>query len=150
MNSKEKDLKLLLLAMHRLSLMFHLHESYPEISGDAAFVIARCDLAAEAYEKAIKAGYSSFEATELEQEVLFQDLHFSKHDTLVNILWNEFSDVVPQGTAKSLAIKLLPECEMVFAKYPLSDDFAYEPEFELLYTELTGTIAIYFEEHELQ
>ncbi|OAV65181.1 hypothetical protein Barb4_03540 [Bacteroidales bacterium Barb4] len=39
---------------------------------------------------------------------------------------------------------------MVFAKYPLSDDFAYEPEFELLYTELTGTISIYLEEHEFQ
>lgn len=47
MNSKEKDLKLLLLSMNRLSLMFYLHESYPEISGDTAFVIARCDLAAE-------------------------------------------------------------------------------------------------------
>jgi hypothetical protein len=77
-------------------------------------------------------------------------LHFSKHDTLVNILWNEFADVVPEDDAKSWAIRLFPECEPVFAEYPLTDDFAYEPAYELLYTELTGIIAIYFEEHGIQ
>jgi hypothetical protein len=45
---------------------------------------------------------------------------------------------------------LLPECESVFAKYPLSDGFACEPEYDLLYTELTGAIAMYLESHELQ
>jgi hypothetical protein len=40
---------------------------------------------------------------------------------------------------------LLPECENIFAKYPLSDDFAYEPEYDLLYTELTGAIALLIE-----
>jgi hypothetical protein len=80
---------------------------------------------------------------------LYNGLYFSKHDTIVNILWNEFFNEVPEGEAKEWAIRLLPECEAVFAVYPLSDGFAYEPEYELLYTELTGTIALYLESHEL-
>lgn len=83
-------------------------------------------------------------------EVLYKGLYFSKHDTIVNVLWNEFNQEVPQGSAKNLAKRLLAFCEGVFTKYPLSDDFAYEPEFNQLYTELTGTIVIWMEEHELQ
>lgn len=149
-NWKKKDADSLLLAIDRLSLILHLHESFPELSDDMAFIIARSDLASEAYENAVRAGYSPFEAVDFANEVLFQDLHFSKHDTLVTILWNEFAGMISQGSAKETAIKLLPECEQVFAKYSLSDDFAYSPEFELLYTELTGTISIYLEEHGLQ
>ncbi|GHT08371.1 hypothetical protein AGMMS49525_17560 [Bacteroidia bacterium] len=44
----------------------------------------------------------------------------------------------------------MPECESVFSHYPLSADFENEPEWDLLYTELTGTIVIYLEGHELQ
>jgi hypothetical protein len=72
-------------------------------------------------------------------------LHFSKHDTIVNILWNEFPDEIPEDDAKSLAIELLPEYENIFAQYPLTDSFAYEPEYDLLYTELTGSIALMIE-----
>jgi hypothetical protein len=38
-------------------------------------------------------------------------------------------------------------CESVFEKYHLSADFENKPEYELLYTEQTGTIAIYIDEH---
>lgn len=54
---------------------------------------------------------------------------------------------VPQGAAKVFAEKILPICEKVYDKYPLSDNFSYAPECELLYTELTGTVQIYMEEH---
>jgi hypothetical protein len=36
-----------------------------------------------------------------------------------------FDDEVPEDTAKDLALKPLPECEPVFANYPLTDGFAY-------------------------
>jgi hypothetical protein len=72
-------------------------------------------------------------------------LHFSKHDAIVNILWNEFPDDIPEDDAKSLAIDFLPDCEPVFAEYPLTDSISYEPEYDLLYTELTGTIALMIE-----
>ena len=66
------------------------------------------------------------------------------------VLWNEFSDEVPQGSAKTLAVQLLPVCEEVFAKYPLSDDFQFEPAFDNLYTEITGTILIWLDENGIQ
>ena len=89
-------------------------------------------------------------AEELANEVLFNGLHFSKHDTLVTIIWNEFSEVIPMGEAKDFAIKVLPEFETVFSKYSLDDEFAYSMHFTSLYTELTGALTIYLEGNELQ
>jgi len=131
----------------RLTLMEFLKESHPELLKDKRFLIACTDAATEAYERAIRNGDTPDEAAEQANIVLFRGLHFSKHDTLVNILWNEFSNEVPEETANDFAIQLLPECETVFAQYPLSDNFAYEPEYDLLYTELTGTIALFIETH---
>ena len=135
---------------YKLSLQEFLENSHPHLFSDEEFITSRADLAAETYEQAVRNGSNPVEASELANEVLFADLHFSKHDTLVNVLWNEFANQVPEEKAKELAIKLLPECEPVFAKYLLSDNFAYEPEFDQLYTELTGVIALYLENDELQ
>jgi hypothetical protein len=129
----------------RLSLTDFLKESHPERLKDKRFIISCADAATEAYEQAIRNGDTPDEAAHRASAVLFKDLHFFFHDTLVNILWNEFTNAVPEETAYDFAEKLLPECETVFAQYPLSDGFAYEPEYELLYTELTGVIALYLE-----
>ena len=51
---------------------------------------------------------------------------------------------------RPFALKMFPVCEAVLAGYELTDDFAYGYEFDLLYTELTGTIAIWIEENGLQ
>lgn len=134
----------------RLSLIAFLTESHPERLKDKRFILACTDAATEAYEQTILGGSSPQEAIEQANAVLFRGLHFSKHDTLVNILWNEFFNEIPEDEAKEMAIKLLPECEEIFAQYPLSDGFAYEPEYELLYTELTGTIALYLESYGIQ
>lgn len=64
-------------------------------------------------------------------------MHFSPLDTLVTVLWNEFAAEVPEGSARSVALQLLPECRKVFAGYTLSDDFMFSPEFGQLYDELT-------------
>ena len=133
----------------RLSLADFLRESHPERLKDGRFILACTESALDAYEQAIKNGDTPVEAAEQANAVLYNGLHFSKYDTLKNILWNEFPDEVPEEAASDLAIRLLPECEGIFANYPLSDAFAYEPEYELLYTELTGTIALYLESHEL-
>jgi hypothetical protein len=129
----------------RLSLTDFLRESHPERLKDNRFILSCTEAALEAYEQAIKNGSNPQEAIGQANAVLFSGLHFSRHDTLKNILWNEFPDEVPEDVAGLLAIRLLPECEPVFARYPLSDGFAYEPEYDLLYTELTGTIALYLE-----
>jgi hypothetical protein len=147
MNSKNKTPDI---SYYRLSLTDFLRESHPELLIDNAFIATRSETAAETYAQAVRNGSNQIEAGEQANAVLFQDLHFSTHNTLTNILWNEFSDIIPEEDAKSWAILLFPECEHVFAEYTLSDDLAYEPEYELLYTELTGVIANYFEEHGIQ
>ena len=133
------------LSYFRLSLMAFLKESHPQLFTDEKFITARTEAALDAYEQAARNGSNTIEAGHSANEALFDGLHFSKYDTLKNILRNEFSNEVPEDKAKELAIKLLPECEAVFAQYPLSDDFIYEPEYELLYTELTGNIAVLIE-----
>ncbi len=145
MNNNQKEL-----SWFKLSLLHFLYESHPELTEDTKLINSRGDLAAETYSEAIANGHNHQEAEELAHEVLYKGLHFSKHDTLVTIFWNEFSGEIPMGQAKEFAIKLLPKMEAVFSKYPLNDEFAYSPKFNLLYTELTGIISIYLEENELQ
>lgn len=138
------------LSWFKLSLLHFLYESHPELTEDANLINSRGDLAAETYSEAISNGYNHYEAEELAHEVLYKGLHFSKHDTLVTVIWNEFSGEIPMGEAKEFAIKLLPKMEAVFSKYPLNDEFAYSAGFTRLYTELTGVLSIWLEENELQ
>lgn len=135
------------LSYHGLSLLSFLKESHPDKVNDTAFIEARANLAADTYENALREGYVQSGAEEMANDVLYTGLHFSCHDAIVNVLWNEFADEVPQGDAREVAIRLLPHLKVVFDKYPLSDDFAYTLEYESLYTELTGAILIHIEEY---
>ena len=138
------------LSYYRLVLLSFLRESHPELIDDSDFIAARADSAAEAYSEAVRSGFTHDVASETANQVLFAGLHFSMYDVIVTVLWNEFSDQVPQGSARSLALQFLPVCKEVFAKYPLSDDFLFEPAFDNLYTEITGTILIWLEENGVQ
>ena len=134
----------------KLALISFLKESHPELSKDQNFIASRSDIAAEVYSEAVKAGRSHVEAQELSDERLYEGLHFSLYNTLVNIIWREFFNEIPEDEAKEVALKVLPLCYDVAAKYSLTDDFADSSLFELLYTELAGTISIYLEKHGLQ
>ena len=134
----------------KLSLLHFLYESHPELTDDTDLLNIRSNLAAITYSEAIKNGHNQQQAEELALNDLYKGLHFSKHDTLVTILWNEFPRKVPMGQAKAFAIQLLPKVEHVFSKYKLNDEFAFSPEFNGLYAELTGELSIWVEEHELQ
>jgi hypothetical protein len=127
-----------------------LRESHPHLVKDHKFIAARTETALDVYEKSVLSGDNPQEAGEQANKILFEGLYFSKYDTVKNIFWNEFSKEIPEDEVDTWAALLLPECEGIFAKYLLSDDFAYEPEYDLLYTELTGAIALYLESHELQ
>ncbi|MDR1666476.1 MAG: DUF1896 domain-containing protein [Bacteroidales bacterium] len=124
--------------------------SHPHLVNDHKFITARTEAALDTYVKSVLSGDNPQEAGEQANKVLFEGLCFSKYDTVKNIFWNEFSREIPEDEADTWAMLLLPECKSIFAKYLLSDDFAYEPEYALLYTELTGAIALYLESHELQ
>ncbi|WP_080904937.1 DUF1896 domain-containing protein [Parabacteroides sp. Marseille-P3160] len=138
------------LSYYRLSLLSFLKESHPELLSDSDFITTRSDSAAEAYSQAIQSGLSHIYAEETANHVLYEGLHFSLLDTLITILWNEFSVEIPEGEARDFALLLLPRCSDLQEKYALPDDFLNSPDFDLLYTELTGFISLYIEENGLQ
>ena len=79
---------------------------------------------------------------------LLEGLHYSKYAILREVVENEFSDDVPEAKHESFTRKLLPLVGNVFSIYDLSDDnFALSPDYDLLYTELTGAGVLYIEEY---
>ena len=135
------------LSYFRLKLEAYLGEHYPERVNENTFVTARADEALAAYCDAIAQGFSYPEAEVMASEVLYQGLHFSKYDTLVSVLENEFEKELPSPLPERLTPILLKNkaVQSVFDKYELTDDFGASPEYEKLYTELTGTIVLIIE-----
>ena len=135
------------LSYFRLKLEAYLGEHYPERVNENTFVTARADEALAAYCDAIAQGFSYPEAEVMASEVLYQGLHFSKYDTLVSVLENEFEKELPSPLPERLTPILLKNkaVQSVFDKYELTDDFGTSPEYEKLYTELTGTIVLLIE-----
>ena len=135
------------LSYFRLKLEAYLGEHYPERVNENTFVTARADEALAAYCDAIAQGFSYPEAEVMASEVLYQGLHFSKYDTLVSVLENEFEKELPSPLPERLTPMLLKNkaVQSVFDKYELTDDFGASPEYDKLYTELTGTIVLIIE-----
>ena len=135
------------LSYFRLKLEAYLGEHFPERVNENTFVTARADEALAAYCDAIAQGFSYPEAEVMASEVLYQGLHFSKYDTLVSVLEDEFEKELPSPLPERLAPMLLKNkaVQSVFDKYELTDDFGASPEYDKLYTELTGTIVLIIE-----
>ena len=135
------------LSYFRLKLEAYLGEHYPERMNENTFITARADEALTAYCDAVVQGFSHPEAETMASEVLYQGLHFSKYDTLVYVLENEFEKELPSPLPERLTPMLLKNkaVQSVFDKYELTDDFGATPEYEKLYTELTGTIVLLIE-----
>src|SRR5699024_4088749 len=127
-----------------------LHTSCPEKAWDTSFIDQRSFRAATTYEGAFIAGNSIEKCDEITDYILFEGLHFSKFDNVFQVVCNEFDTIMADEELRPFAQKLLPVCEPIFEKYELTDDFAYSIEFDLLYTELTGAMAIWIEENGLQ
>lgn len=127
---------------YELSLLSFLRESHPEKADDIPFVKERTTAASEAF----NAGLPIAECIGIANKTLYAGLHFSRHDTISSVLWNEFSAEVPLEAVRETAIRLRPSVEKVFSKYPISDKFAYTPEYNSLYTEITGFVQLKLEE----
>ena len=135
------------LSYFRLKLEAYLGEHFPERVNENTFITNRADEALTAYCDAIAQGFSYPEAEVMASEVLYQGLHFSKYDTLVSVLENEYEKELPSPLPERLTPMLLKNkaVQSVFDKYELTDDFGASPEYEKLYTELTGTIVLLIE-----
>lgn len=144
MNQNNKPAEL---SYYGLYLLSYLKENHPDKAHNADFIESRADRAAEMFEQARREGYPPEGAQEIAIAALLEGLRFSKYDTIIEVLWNEFAEEVAQSDAPAVALRLLPYMEGIFTQYPLSDDFAYSPEYEQLYTELTGAVSISLEEN---
>ena len=144
MNQNNKPAEL---SYYGLYLLSYLKDNHPDKAHDAAFVESRADRAAEMFEQARREGYPPEGAQEIAMAALLEGLRCSKYDTIIEVLWHECAEEVAQSDAPAVALRLLPYMEGIFTQYPLSDDFAYSPEYEQLYTELTGAVSISLEEN---
>ena len=90
MNQTKKEL-----SYFRLKLEGYLRDHHPELVANSAFIGARADLALSSYCDSVAQGFSHLKAEAMASEVLYQGLHFSKYDTLVSILMEEFSEELP-------------------------------------------------------
>ncbi len=128
------------LSFYQTSLLLFLMESHPELSTDRRFIRRRAKQAAAAYERAFDDGLGVQESIDAANKTLYSGLHFSRHDTIENILWNEFSNEVATDESRDSAIRLRPLLEPIFLKYDITDDFAYTSEYQSLCIELIGAI----------
>ena len=132
------------LSYFQLKLRSYLNEHHPERLQDTEFITARADMALTTYCDAVTEGFTHPEAESMASEVLYQGLHFSKYDTLVSVLENEFERELPAPLPEKLAPILLSNkaIQATFDKFGLTDTFAASGQYDRLYTELTGTIVL--------
>ena len=130
MNKKNQSTEF---SYYGLYLLQYLKENHPDKATDTDFIAGRSDHAAGVYEQSRLSGATPEGAQELAMAALMEGLHFSKYNTIIE--------------AAKFALKLQPELEEVFSRYPLADGFAYTPAYEHLYTELTGAVVTYLEAH---
>ncbi|WP_278945183.1 MULTISPECIES: DUF1896 domain-containing protein [Bacteroidales] len=148
MNNKKKNEGQTDFSYYGLYLLDYLTTNKFEQAADEAFIRERTDRAAEAYERARLEGYPADGAQELAMKVLTEGLRYSRHAILREVVENEFAGEVPGEKCEAFTQKLLPLVGNVFSIYDLSDDnFALSPEYDLLYTELTGAVILYIEEY---
>ena len=139
------------LSYFRLKLRSYMSEHHPERLQDTEFITARADLALTAYCDAVAQGFTHPEAESMASEVLYQGLHFSKYDTLIFVLENEFERELPAPLPERLALILLSNnaVQATFDKFGLTDTLASDEQYDRLYTELTGTIVLLIESNNL-
>ena len=148
MNNKKKNKGQTDFSYYGLYLLDYLRKNKFEQATDEAFIRERADRAAEAYERARLNGASTAGAQELAMNTLMEGLRYSKYAILREVVENEFADDVPEAEREAFTRKLLPLVGNVFSIYDLSDDnFALSPDYDLLYTELTGAVVLYIEEY---
>ena len=139
------------LSYFRLKLESYMSEHHPERMNDIEFITARADMALTVYCDVVAQGFTHPEAESMASEVLYQGLHFSKYDTLVSVLENEFERELHALLPEKLVSILLSNkaIQAIFDKFGLTDTLASDEQYDRLYTELTGTIVLLIESNNL-
>lgn len=136
------------LSYYGLYLLKHLRDNHFPQANDSDFSDERAEVAARTYEQARRDGQSATNAHELAMAVMTKGLNLSKWNVLHDVVENEFAFEVADDKTEAFVEKLLPLVDPVFSIYDLADDgFADSPDYDFLYTELTGAVALYIEDY---
>lgn len=148
MNNKKKNDSQSDFSYYGLYLLDYLHANKFDQATDESFIRERADRAAETYERTRLDGYPVEGAQELAMGTLLEGLHYSRYIILREVVENEFHEEIAERNRDAFIEKLLPLVSNIFSVHDLSDDnFALSPDYDRLYTELTGSVAFYLEEH---
>lgn len=148
MNKKNKQTEL---SYYGLYLLNHLRENRFPQAADADFIRERADHAAEVYEQARRSDLFADAAQELAMSALLKGLHLSKYNILHAVVDSEFPLEVAVEDQEAFVTNLLPLVDNVFSIYDLTDDnFAQSSDYDQLFTELTGAVALFIEDHGIQ
>lgn len=139
------------LSYYGLYLLRHLQDNHFLQAGDKGFIDSRADHAAATYEQARLDGCTPEGAQELAMDALLKGLRHSKYNLLREVVESEFAGEVPPEAQEAFTGRLLPLVDSVFSIYDLSDDgFDLSGDYDNLYLELTGAVALYLEAYGVQ
>ena len=130
----------------RSRLQEHLDSSFPESKYDEHFINQRAKWAANAYSGASQVGNPAEECEHYADSILFEELHFSKFDTVISVIKDNFESLMMEEEIRPFALKMLKICDSIFDNYELSDDFIYTYDYDKLQMELFGSITMYINE----
>ncbi|AZA92897.1 DUF1896 family protein [Chryseobacterium nematophagum] len=125
-----------------------LSNSFPELVPNTALIEQRSQWAKIVYDGAIRSGSSIEQCEYYTDHILFEKFHFSKFETVSNIINNNFGNLMKHDELKSFSLKMLKLCAPIFDKYELSDDFAYTYDFDKLCMEITASILSWINQYE--
>ncbi|MBC8988269.1 DUF1896 family protein [Pedobacter sp. N36a] len=78
----------------RLRLQELLNTSFPEKANDQKFIEQRSSWAHNADEGTFQAGNTIEQCEQYANYILFENLHFSKFDTIFQVIYNEFDTIM--------------------------------------------------------
>lgn len=131
------------------ALRAFLRESHPHMAHDREFIRERSDASADTFERLRRDGANVYEALELANAVLYQDLRFSRYDAIFEVVSEWFPEIAP-ASRPGFCLRMLSVCKSVFDKYAPGDDFQSTPAYQTLLTELAGTIQENIDTHGIQ
>lgn len=126
-----------------------LNNSFPELVPDTTLLDQRSQCAKTVYDGAMKSGNSIEQCEYYADHILFEKFHFSKFETVSNIINNNFGNLMKHNELEPFSLKMLKLYAPLFDKYELSDDFAYTYDFDKLCMEITASILSWINEHEV-
>lgn len=129
-------------------LKAYLKDNHPELYDDESFISARSELAQQTFIDSSQTGMSYEDSIHEANVVLYDGLHFSSYQLLLDIA----EEVFPQyyETVEKNKINLYTELIPIIKEFNPNDDFERSSSYETLYSCIVGFIQEKIEENGIQ